>query len=486
MRKINLSSLDGEFLLVIPTYRILEALQTAKRYAENFIFFGHEIPILIFDDGDKMPSSKEFSILEKMNYKPGIFYVGGEEKDLFINNLEIKNKKLISQIFRPSYGGNRNFTLAFTVGKKIITVDDDMYPYSFFNKERELLAKNELAKGKFYGKNSLQYKKLPEDIARAFKEVLGKKAQEVSCRSGFCVLDTAMDLYSNTSTGKLDDNNLILIPGKVKDDAVVKIAQTFRTGSPDIDTVDYIEEFFRDPKLISMNDLSKVYVLSNYVPCITEENWRIDSGVSALDNTLGLPPFIPTDLRYEDYIFRIWAQHPKVVSAHVNAVQTHKRSPNRPSLAKNFLSEELTALMKRELRRLTREIHETSVSFTGGLFIFERDILEMFEKGRQLFEKSLSKTKLRKLSPYFYGFAEDLKNEFENFKYSAFNTKIRQKLDQEFNLLKKTMKVWPQIVKASPLMPKYAVVLSQRTENENLADIYTLPASQPAFKIRRN
>ena len=36
----------------------------------------------------------------------------------------------------------------------------------------------------------------------------------------------------------------------------------------------------------------------------------------------GLPPFFPTRLRFEDYIYRLWVQQDGVAAAHVDAAQT--------------------------------------------------------------------------------------------------------------------------------------------------------------------
>jgi hypothetical protein len=102
--------------------------------------------------------------------------------------------------------------------------------------------------------------------------------------------------------------------GTVADSAVVKIAQTFRSGTNDIDAIDFVEMFLADETQIDPDTLNDLYVLDNFRPVVTNRNWRMDCGVAGYDNTFGLPPFFPTRLRFEDYIYRLWVQQPGVVA----------------------------------------------------------------------------------------------------------------------------------------------------------------------------
>ena len=90
----------------------------------------------------------------------------------------------------------------------------------------------------------------------------------------------------------------------------------------------------------------------------------MDCGVAAYDNTFGLPPFFPTRLRFEDYIYRIWVQQDGVVSAHVDAAQHHTRSNymRNPPAAEIF-NKEVSNLIKRKVKDSVSRIHELGVSF---------------------------------------------------------------------------------------------------------------------------
>src|SRR5262249_43613143 len=143
------------------------------------------------------------------------------------------------------------------------------------------------------------------DILAAFLDVLGKQAGQVpdNFERGELLVDSAMDLETNASQGLARENSLTLRRGPVADDAVIKIAQTFRSGTHDIDAIDFVEMFLADDQQLNPDDLNDLYVLANFRPVVTNKNWRMDCGVAGYDNTFGLPPFFPTRLRFEDYIY---------------------------------------------------------------------------------------------------------------------------------------------------------------------------------------
>jgi hypothetical protein len=83
--------------------------------------------------------------------------------------------------------------------------------------------------------------------------------------------------------------------------------------------------FLADEQQTDPDAVNDRYVLVNFRPVVTNRNWRMDCGVAGYDNTFGLPPFFPTRLRFEDYIY-LWVQQDGVVAAHVDAAQHHTRS----------------------------------------------------------------------------------------------------------------------------------------------------------------
>lgn len=101
------------------------------------------------------------------------------------------------------------------------------------------------------------------------------------------------------------------------------MAQTFRTGTNDIDATDYIDLFLEDHYRRDVEALNGDYVRVTFRPCGTTVNWRMDCGVAGYDNSAGLPPFLPTRLRFEDYIYRLGIQRAGFAAAHVDSAQTH-------------------------------------------------------------------------------------------------------------------------------------------------------------------
>ena len=72
----------NSLILAIPTIRTSEVIHSVHAYAENFIFFGHQVPILVFDNCKYLPPPKFFHELGVIarSFKQEIMYVGLEER----------------------------------------------------------------------------------------------------------------------------------------------------------------------------------------------------------------------------------------------------------------------------------------------------------------------------------------------------------------------------------------------------------------------
>src|SRR5262249_9137275 len=146
-------------------------------------------------------------------------------------------------------------------------------------------------------------------------------------------------------------NSLRLEPGRVPRSAAVKVAQTYRSGTNDIDAIDYLDLYLADETQTRIDDLNDVYVLVNFRPVVTKKNWRIDCGVARYGQTAGRPPFFPTRLRFEDFIYRLWIQQRGVAAAHVDSAQTHtKNNYMRNPPAAEIFNEEICNLLKRKIK----------------------------------------------------------------------------------------------------------------------------------------
>ncbi|MGH8446194.1 MAG: hypothetical protein ACREVL_13060, partial [Solimonas sp.] len=240
-------------VFVIPTYRLREVGQTIEAYDDHFRRNGHAIDLIVFDDSSVANHEKYYAQLEATQTHNPLYYVGPHEKEQFISSLftRLRDRKLeplVRNLFRPSYGGNRNYTLIYTLGNLLVSADDDMRPVALMEDSPETLETNEISRGKLMNKKANGYTTKSFDILASFLDVLGKPVADAPANyeRGELIVDTAMDLETNASQGLMREHALQLRPGTVPDRSIVKMAQTFRSGTNDIDALDYVSLFLDD------------------------------------------------------------------------------------------------------------------------------------------------------------------------------------------------------------------------------------------------
>src|SRR5215470_12795992 len=118
----------NELFFVIPTYRLRDVGETVEQYDEHFWRNGHSVRMIVFDDSSPATQEKYFPLLEQTSTHNDLYYVGPREKEQFLGYLRqrLRDKRLdglIKNLFRPSYGGNRNFTLMYTLGGLMVSSD---------------------------------------------------------------------------------------------------------------------------------------------------------------------------------------------------------------------------------------------------------------------------------------------------------------------------------------------------------------------------
>lgn len=111
--------------------------------------------MMVFDDSSLANHEKYFHRLEQTKTVNDLVYVGPHEKEQFLSflNKKLRDRKLaalVRNLFRPSYGGNRNFTLMYTLGAFMVSSDDDMRPYALVEESPESLGHDEIARGRLY------------------------------------------------------------------------------------------------------------------------------------------------------------------------------------------------------------------------------------------------------------------------------------------------------------------------------------------------
>jgi len=448
---------ERDTYFVIPTHRLRDVGDTIRAYDEHFWRNGHSPQIIVFDDSTTSNFEKYFHQLKDIKTRSDLFYVGPQQKEQFLSYVSsrLRNKRLeplVKNLFRPSYGGNRNYTLMYTLGGLMVSSDDDMRPYSLMEDSPESLEPNEISRGRLHRVGQNGYARKSFDIMSAFLDVLGKKSSEVpeNYERGEVLIDTAMELETNATKGLAEENTMRLERGVMDKDAIVKMAQTFRSGTNDIDAIDFVDMFLGNDEQISPEDLNDLYVLENFRPALTNKNWRMDCGVAGYDNTFGLPPFFPTRLRFEDYIYRIWIQQGGIVAAHVDAAQHHTKSNYmRNPPASEVLNEEIANLLKRKIRESVTQIDELSVSFDYKGELTAADAEEILEKITGLHTRALDaaeRAQSAERAESLRLFAANLQKAFYGFESDFFQHNLVRIVDDAVGTIRSSLELWPTLV----------------------------------------
>ena len=448
---------DRELSFVIPTHRLRDVGETVEQYDEHFWRNGHSVRLIVFDDSTAANQEKYYPLLEGTHTHQDVYYVGPREKELFLGYLHgrLRDKRLealVKNLFRPSYGGNRNFTLMYTLGGLMVSSDDDMRPYSLVEYSPESLGDGEVSRGRLHKADQNGYTRKSYDVMAAFLDVLGRPVREVpdNYERGEFLVDTAMDLETNATKGLTRENSLRLERGTVPDDSRVKIAQTFRSGTNDIDAIDFVEMFLEDEGQTNLDTLNDVYVLVNFRPVITNKNWRMDCGVAAYDNTFGLPPFFPTRLRFEDYIYRLWVQQDGVVAAHVDAAQNHSKSNYmRNPPASEIFNEEVSNLLKRKIKASVTRLDELSIAFDYDGHVTAEDAGEILDKITSLHCRATAAAEQAQNPDRAQAlrlFAANLEKAFYSFEPDFFQQNLTRIVDDVIGVIKASIQLWPTLV----------------------------------------
>ena len=446
-----------DLYFVIPTYRLRDVGETVKHYDEHFWRNGHAPTLIVCDDSSPAAQEKYYPLLEQTTTHNELYYVGPTEKEQFVGYLSrrLRDKRLdglIKNLFRPSYGGNRNFTLMHTLGGLMVSSDDDMRPYALMEHSLESLNDGEVSRGRLHRTGENNYGRRSFDIIGSFLNVLGKKAEDVpdNYEKGEVLVDTAMDLETNASEGLARENSLLLRRGAVPADSVVKIAQTFRSGTNDIDALDFADLFLENEDQIDPDGLNELYVLVNFRPAITNKNWRMDCGVAGYDNTFGLPPFFPTRLRFEDYIYRLWIQQDGFAAAHVDAAQNHTRSNYmRNPVAAEIFNEEVSNLLKRKIKDSVTRVDELSIAFDYDGEVSADDAGAILDKVASMYGRTLEAAE-RAIRPERRDalrlFAANLQKAFYAFEPDFFHQNLLRIVDDVVTTIKGSIELWPTLV----------------------------------------
>jgi hypothetical protein len=446
-----------DMYFVIPTYRLRDVGETVKHFDEHFWRNGHSPKLIVCDDSSPVAQEKYYPLLEETSTHSELFYVGPREKEQLMSYLShrLRDKRLdglVKNLFRPSYGGNRNFTLMHTLGGLMVSSDDDMRPYALMEHSLESLDEGEVSRGRLHRTGRSGYTRKSFDVIGSFVDVLGKKAADVpdNYDKGEVLVDTAMDLETNVTKGLARENVLVLEQGQVSPEAVVKMAQTFRSGTNDIDAMDFADLFLGDEDQVDPDGMNELYVLVNFRPAVTNKNWRMDCGVAGYDNSFGLPPFFPTRLRFEDYIYRLWIQQDGFASAHVDAAQNHTRSNYmRNPVSAEIFNEEVSNLLKRKIKDSVTRVDELGIAFDYEGEVTADDAGSILEKVAAMYGRALDAAE-RSSQPERKDalrlFAANLQKCFYAFEPDFFQQNLLRIVDDVVTTIKGSIELWPTLI----------------------------------------
>ena len=248
------------------------------------------------------------------------------------------------------------------------------------------------------------------------------------------------------------------------------MAQTFRSGTNDIDAIDFVDLFLADERQADPDALNDIYVLVNFRPVVTRSNWRMDCGVAGYDNTFGLPPFFPTRLRFEDYIYRLWIRQEGIVAAHVDAAQHHTRSNymRNPPAAEIF-NEEVSNLIKRKIKASVTRIDDLGVAFDYNGEVTAADAQEVLDKIISLHTRALDAVG-RAASPdradALRLFAANLHKAFYGFEPDFFQQNLVRIVDDVVSVIKGSIELWPTLVEITYFQNQRHGLPQVRVRNE--------------------
>ena len=334
----------------------------------------------------------------------------------------------------------------------MVSADDDMRPYALIEDSPETLGDDEISRGKLIARGANGHTRKSYDILQSFRDILGCTVGEVPANyeRGELLRDDAMELESNTSLGLKRDNSLWLLPGRVSRNAVIMMAQTFRTGTNDVDAVDFVDMFLEDHQETDAESLNDTYVLVNFRPCVTNCNWRMDCGVAGYDNRTGLPPFFPTRLRFEDYIYRLWIQQPNIAAAHVGSAQTHiKNNYMRNPLASEVFNEAICGLLKRKFRDTLRKTDEGTSAFYNAGAVSRQDSLQILDSAGARHARVLdavAHSRSVERTDALKQFAAALSRTFYDFEPDFFQQNVSRIVDDEVGLIRSSLEIWPTLL----------------------------------------
>jgi hypothetical protein len=229
--------------------------------------------------------------------------------------------------------------------------------------------------------------------------------------------------------------------------------------------------FLDDEEQTDLDHLNESYVLENFRPVVTNKNWRMDCGVAGYDNTYGLPPFFPTRLRFEDYIYRLWVQQDGILAAHVDAAQNHiKNNYMRNPPAAEIFNEEVANLLKRKICASVTSLNDLGISFDYDGAVSADDAHTILEKISGLHRRALAaadSTSSPERSQTLRQFAGNLDKAFYRFEPDFFHQNLLRIVGDVIDVIRASIQLWPSLVEICYFHKKRRGLPSVRVRNHS-------------------
>jgi hypothetical protein len=392
-----------------------------------------------------------------------IAYLGPEEKLRYLEGLEACVHGA-SALLQPGYGGNRNWLLLATLGRHLLSVDDDVHPYGMFREQAR--ASRFVLEGQFVSRTEWDHcLQVDFDILGACSAMLGRSVAEVAdawaargrpLAMGSHLEDANVDLALNLAHRPLQPASVELVPGNVPANGRIGIVQSFLSGDPDLDAKELIWAFHQwgDGRVLQGKPPVQ-FALDTFRPCILDHDFRVTAAVLGLDNTDGTIPFIPTRLRFEDYLLRLYSQRQAFHVGYCESVQTHRRAmTSRNNIVGDFVIEGLATIMKTLINAGLRETGPLAFEFEPCPALDDRDLQVLWHQLVEPLSGPQAGTGASKRSPYWHCYKALVREEALDLTdpgpFVAFHF---QRLQVAYRELRQAMALWPRILDHARRVP---------------------------------
>jgi len=460
-----------ETVLGIPTIRP-QTHVTVQTYADHLRKHGHEgTTILVADDAPAGANSVlTAGLAEVAQASPGLdlAYLGPEEKAAYLSGLEAEVPGA-GRLLQPGYGGNRNWLLLATLGRHLVSVDDDVHPYGLLRDRPR--TPGLILEGGFVAQAGLDRARTVDfDLLGAFGAMLGRPVAEVLAAweargtplaVGSHLRDANVDLTLNQALRPLQPAAVALVPAQAAPRGRIGLTQAFLSGDPDLDAQELVWAFHRwgDGRILQGRTPVR-FVVDQHRPCVLDHDFRLTAAVLGLDNTEGTIPFIPTRLRFEDYLLRLYSRHQGFHVGYPDVVQTHLRAmAGRNNTVRDLVIEGLATLMKQMINAGLRETGPLAFRFDARPALADAGLRDLWARLVAPLETLPDGGRAGQRSPYWHFYQALVREEaLDLHDPGPFIARARVQLLAAYQDLRAAMALWPRIQARAwrvPLRPRH-------------------------------